>query len=55
MPSFIWILLIHAVVFLVFARANDYQERRRQERRRRQIARREHEASIARVEAKDAG
>jgi hypothetical protein len=50
MPSFIWILLIHAVVFLVFARANDYQENHR-----RQIARREHEASIARVEAKDAG
>jgi len=50
MPSFIWILLIHAVVFLVFARANDYQESQR-----RQIARREHDASIARVEAKDAG
>ena len=49
MPSFIWILLIHAVVFLVFARANDYQENQR-----RQIDRREHEASVARVENKDA-
>lgn len=50
MPSFIWILLIHAVVFLVFARANDYQESQRHAQERRK-----HEASIARVEAKDAG
>jgi len=49
MPSFVWILLIHFLVFLVFARANDYQESLR-----RQIARREHEASVARVENKDA-
>ena len=49
MPSFVWILLIHFVVFLVFARANDYQESQL-----RQIDRREHDASIARVENRDA-
>jgi len=47
MPSFVWILLIHAVFLMVLALAHNRQQRHKSER-----ARRDHEAAVFRVDSR---